>query len=176
MAALTLITVSLFILSALGVIYLFYRKEKESQKRIQTEKELTNIEEFEKDKLVAIIGSLTDGIVVFDTSTAVSFINNSAKNYLGITSDKPIFQEIAQNFPPNLHLTEKLHETFSYNRMVSLSEVSLGQRIFRVFINPVYHKEQIPSDGFQTHVIGATLLMQDLTREKEIEKMKGKYQ
>lgn len=175
MAALTYLTVALFFLSALGVVFLFYRKEKDTKKLLETEKELSDIKDSERDKLMAIIGSLTDGVVVFDSTSSVSFLNNSAKRYLNIATDKPTFSDISTHFPPNLHLSEKLNETFAYNRTVTLSEATVNGQIFRVYINPVYRREQIPNDGYKAHVIGATLLMQDLTREKEIEKMREDF-
>ena len=175
MAALTLLTVALFLFSAVGVVFLFYRKEQESQRRLKTEKELAEITDFEKDKLMAIIGSLNDGIVVFDTSSSVSFVNNSAKRYLNLASDKPSFEDISRQFPEILHLPDKLSESLTYNRMVSLSEINLNNNYFRIYINPVFRKEQIPQDGTRAHVIGATLLMQNLTHEKEVEKMKEDF-
>jgi len=175
MAALTLLILGLFFLSALGILFLFYRKEQESKKLFEAKTELETVTDLEKDRLMAIIGSLNDGIVVFDSTTSVSFINVNGKKYLNIPHDQPSFTDVVSQFPKPIHLTEKLQEAFAYNRMVSLSEVTLHERIFRVYINPVYRKEKVPDDGFKAHVIGATLLMQDLTHEKQIEKMKEDF-
>lgn len=175
MAALTFLILGLFALSALGVIFLFYSKERETKRRLKAQEDLQAMTAMDKDKLVAILGSLTDGIVLFDNTESVSFINASAKRYLNVPSDQPSFTDIIQQFPQPIHLTEKLREVFSYNRMVSLSEVTIRERIFRIFINPVVSKEQIPQNGIEHHVIGATMLLQDLTHEKQVEKMKEDF-
>lgn len=175
MAALPLLILGLSLLSALGIMFLFYRKELTTRKLLTAEKELQKMTDLEKDKLMAILGSLTDGVIVFDSTTTVSFINASGKKYLNIPSDRPTFTEIIQQFPQPIHLSEKLSEALSYNRIISLSEVAIHERIFRVSINPVYRKEEVPHDGTKSHVIGATLLMQDLTHQQQLDKMKEDF-
>lgn len=174
-AQLTYLILGLSLLCAIGVIYLFHRKEQETKSKLKAEEELQRLTSVDKDKLVAILGSLNDGILLFDSTESVSFVNRSARKYLNIPADKPTFTDIIQQFPQPIHLSEKLREVFTYNRMVSLSEVSIRERIFRVFINPVQQEEKIPNDGFEHRVIGATLLLQDLTHEKQIEKMKEDF-
>lgn len=175
MAALPLLILGLSLLSALGIMFLFYRKELTTRKLLTAEKELQKMTDLEKDKLMAILGSLTDGVIVFDSTTTVSFINASGKKYLNIPSDRPTYTEIIQQFPQPIHLSEKLSEALSYNRIISLSEVAIHERIFRVSINPVYRREEIPHDGTKSHVIGATLLMQDLTHQQQLDKMKEDF-
>lgn len=174
-ALLTLIILGLSLLCAFGVIFLFSRKEQETKRKLKAEEELQRLTSVDKDKLIAILGSLTDGIVLFDNTDSVSFINRSAKRYLNIPTDQPTFSDILNQFPQPIHLTEKLREVFSYNRMVSLSEVTVRERTFRVFINPVQQNEKIPNDGYEHHVVGATLLLQDLTHEVQVEKMKEDF-
>lgn len=175
MTALPLLILGLSLLSALGVVFLFYRKEQTARKFLKTEKELQKMTGLEKDKLMAILGSLNDGVIVFDSTTSVSFINASGKKYLNIPHDQPSFSELVQQFPQPIHLSEKLSEALSYNRIITLSEVAIHERFFRVYITPVYKKEEIPHDGIKSHVIGATLLMQDLTHQQQLDKMKEDF-
>src|SRR5260221_14239657 len=84
------------------VIY-FSRREQKIRKELllqtEVERKLKNLIKAEEGKLISMITSLADGILMVDNNNVLNIINESAKKLLGITRESPTLLDIASSFP-----------------------------------------------------------------------------
>jgi len=125
--------------------------------------------EEERNKTRATLINLTDGLIVFDQEDKITLVNPAAEKVLGLEEKQAIGKTIGQiSGVPNL---TKLYN--SLGRKIEWTgqkyEVILEkpfQRFFQVSITPsVVDKE----------VIGMILVLHDVSREKEIDRLKSEF-
>ncbi len=122
----------------------------------------------EKGKLLSMIGGLADGVFMVDTNDQVLVINDSAKQYLKITQDNPTMIDITQACTNWYDIPGKLQEAIIQGKSIQEEEVKLDDKILEIFITPVL-------DTHTKHVIGASVLLHDITLEKSLEQMKDDF-
>src|SRR5689334_11431202 len=92
------------------VIY-FSRREQKIKKEFmlqtEVERKLKNLIKTEEGKLISMLTSLTDGILMIDNNNVLSIINASAKKLLGITIESPNLLDIASSFPKQFEFSSK---------------------------------------------------------------------
>jgi signal transduction histidine kinase len=148
----------------------------------QASKALSKLQEvlaIEKGKLMAMIGSLVDGVFMLDTSNHLLVINDAAKNYLHLNKSQLTLNEVLAAFSGSYDLRTKINEAITENRVITENEITLNGRIMQVFITPVlkpaqtgvYYTREEEKHG----IIGASILMHDITLEKEVAKMKEDF-
>jgi len=135
-----------------------------------------NIEQIisEKNKGEAILSSIEDGLVVFDTKLKVTGINPSARRTLGLEFAESQTLQCADILPdPNVcELIRKTVETGKQptipdeQRIVTLPE---GER-FRHYLFSV-----TAIRGRDRNLSGIVLLLKDVTRLKEVERIKSEF-
>lgn len=135
---------------------------------------IKKISDQEKNKLIGVISSLTDGVIVLDNKLTPWAVNDAARSFLSITKESPLFVDISNAFNKELNLEEKLKEVISFDRIVTLHEVFINNRTFQVYINPVGGKNENEINQSQD-IIGVSILLQDITAEKSVDKMKEEF-
>jgi PAS domain S-box-containing protein len=122
--------------------------------------------EEEKNKTIAVITNFTDGLLVFDKEGKVSLINPQAENFFKVKREELIGKSI-------LELS-----TFPYFGPIVKK---LGREIKGVFRKEVPIREDlilelttVPIIG-EGEKIGSLVILHDVTREKEIERMKTEF-
>lgn len=175
-----MITASLLFVAALAfafvAAYYFMRNEKETKQLFNMEEKLQKLANQEKSKLISVISSLADGVIVLDSMLKPWVINDAARSFLAITREFPLFDDIERPFPQDINLQEKIKEVIELDRTVTLHEVTISNKTFQVFITPVGEKQEVQMNSSMTqHIIGASLLLQDITAEKSLEKMKEEF-
>jgi len=135
-----------------------------------------NIEQIisEKNKGEAILSSIEDGLVVFDTKLKVTGINPAARRTLGLEFAESHTLQCADILPdPNVcDLIRKTVETGEQptvpdeQRIVTLPE---GER-FRHYLFSV-----TAIRGRDRNLSGIVLLLKDVTRLKEVERIKSEF-
>lgn len=129
---------------------------------------LKDISDQEKNKILSIISSLNDGVIVLDDKLNSWAINDSARSFLGITKESPTFEDISLSFTSEMNITEKIKEVMQFDRITTLHEVMINGKTFQVFINPIGGKKNTP-------ITGVSILLQDITEEKSVEKTKEEF-
>ena len=134
---------------------------------------LQNVLETEKGKLTSMIGSLTDGVFMLDTKMQVLIINDSAKKFLKLyptagSGQVPNFFDILNAFPNEFNLVEKIQKAVIQKQTIQEKELTIGDNILQIFITPVLNRE----DG---KVVGVSILLQDVTLEKNLSKIKEDF-
>jgi NtrC-family two-component system sensor histidine kinase KinB len=125
----------------------------------------------EKGKLMAMIGSLADGVFMVDTMSKLTVINEAAKEFLHIAKEEPNIVEVLTAFPNDVDLGGKITIVIQQNQTIEIKEVALGDKIVQIFITPVLD-ENITD---RKVVLGASVLLHDITLEKTIGKMKEDF-
>ncbi len=122
--------------------------------------------EEEKDKTLAIITNLTDGLLLFDRDNKLSLINPQAERFFGLKKEEVTGKSISElnDFPtirPVIQLIgEKMKRVFREN--VKLNR----DLILEVSTIP------IKKEGKKA---GVMVILHNITREKRIEKMKTEF-
>ncbi|MCA9799104.1 MAG: HAMP domain-containing protein [Cyanobacteria bacterium HKST-UBA04] len=132
---------------------------------------------FERNKLEAILLSISNGVMVTDNDHVIVIMNDSACQMLDISSagdllDRPVsaytndegescFEPIFKDFQRQLNRGMDMHDT------IFTRTVELGARSLQVIISPIYDAEGVS--------LGAVTIMHDITRETEIDRMKTQF-
>jgi len=135
-----------------------------------------NIEKIvaEKSKSDAIIRGIDDGIIVFDTEFKVTGINPAAANALNIDPSTAInshFLEVIKSeklFDYIRHAAEHEHSPHieEGKDILTIGEVE-NQRHYQFFVTPIRTKADT--------MIGVTLLLRNITRLKELDRLKSEF-
>ncbi len=133
-----------------------------------TEEARKKIEE-EKNKTRAALASLTDGLIVFDKEKKITLVNPQAERILNLKEKQVIGKKISQILKlPNLKnlyqiLGGKIEWTGQKYELVLKKPL---RRFFQVSITPVVVGKE---------TIGLMVVLHDITREKEIERLKTEF-
>lgn len=122
----------------------------------------------EKGKIMAVIQSLSDGIFMVDGQNRLLVINEAAKRLLGVTSEKPTTLEVFAKIEGNLNISAKISQAISSGLSAEEKEVRLNDKIVYVLITPVF-------DTTEKRVIGASVLLHDITLEKNLAQLKEDF-
>lgn len=148
----------------------------------QASKALSKLQEvlaIEKGKLMAMIGSLVDGVFMIDTNNRLMIINDSAKHYLNITKSNPNLNDVLGAFSGSIDLKTKIDTCIAEVRQMKENEVTLNGKTLQIFITPVlkpsqtgvYYTKEDENHG----IIGASIVVHDITLERSMAKMKEDF-
>lgn len=132
---------------------------------------LENILTVEKGKLMAMIGSLVDGLFMLDLKGDLTIINDAAKDFLAIPKDNPSTIDLMSALPNSYDFSSKIQRAINHKRQIEEKEVTIGEKIFQIFITPVFDV----SVTTEKKVIGVSVLLHDITLEKSVAKMKEDF-
>lgn len=136
----------------------------------------------DKGKIEAMLESMGDGVFVTDPLKRLILINKSALNLLGISSGAQVlgsfygnsftFREAEKGKKISVEVDDPIQQSISESRSIVRDDLLLenkkGEKIaVAVYISPV-----IDAKG---DVMGAIVLLRDVTQEKEMEKMKYEF-
>lgn len=134
---------------------------------------LQSVLEAEKGKLNDMVVSMVDGIIMVDKENRLTVINPIAKRMLGIEEADPTIFNVINAFQGKIDIRSKIEESLKLNKTLIIDEVALEDLKLQVFITPVKPKTKL--SGSKNEPLGAVVLMHDVTKEKEIEKMKSEF-
>lgn len=144
-------------------------------KSITDKNKLKKNNENEKNNLVSVISSLSDGVIVLDIKLNPWAINDAARSFLKITKESPTLEDVLITFPGELNLEEKLKEVIQFDRTATLHEVIINEKTFQVYINPVGDGKNKSLNEIAAPITGVSLLLKDITEEKSLEKMQEDF-
>jgi len=144
---------------------------------IQKEKETVEIkvkertEELSEEhgKLFSLVESIKLGVIMVDLSLNIMLANPAAKRILGKPlSEVLTFEDLKEkikNVKPSQALSQALSYYVQTGKPLNIQEAMIGDRCFRLFMSPV-------RDITEKIFIGAVMVMEDITEQKKLEKMR----
>lgn len=127
--------------------------------------------ETEKGKLTSMISSLVDGVFMVDTNKNLMIINDAAKTFLNITPQTVNLTHVLTAVGPQYNLSDKIDQTLKSNATLEDKDITIGTKIFNIFIIPVPNA----LDEKNGQPIGASILFHDVTIEKSVETIKEDF-
>jgi two-component system, NtrC family, sensor histidine kinase KinB len=128
----------------------------------------------EKNKGEAILSSIEDGLVVFDTSLKVTGINPAARRMLDLE-----FAEIASlrcpDILPDLHACDLICKTVETGMQQKLPDEQRVITLFNKELARHYLFSVTAIHGKDRNLSGVVLLLRDITRLKEVEQLKSEF-
>ena len=132
---------------------------------------LQNVLDSEKGKLMAMVGSLADGVFMVDINSKLTVINESARKFLGLQSAQPTIIEVLSAFPHTANFGSQIELAITNNKPFEQKELAINDKILQIFITPVLN----PQANALQPVIGASVLLHDITLEKSVAQMKEDF-
>jgi signal transduction histidine kinase len=118
-------------------------------------------------RLLASINSLEMGYIMTDNRPAIALMNQSATNILtkiGVT--KPTLEDLQQRLGNSFNITQKIQEVMNKRGVLNLKDLQFDRTFLQIFISPIQQDDT---------VIGAVVLIQDVTEAKVIERSKDEF-
>ncbi|MGM0482294.1 MAG: ATP-binding protein [Patescibacteria group bacterium] len=121
----------------------------------------------EKEKTMAIVNNFTDGLLFFDRYEKLKLMNPQAENIFKLSSDDLIDKGRKDLKKLDENLSKTIDVVDQNTGRVFREEVVFGEGIFMEISSvPVHYEEE---------TIGALIIVHDITREKNLEKMKNEF-
>lgn len=124
----------------------------------------------ENSRMINLVASLPTPAILFSREEGrikISAANPIASQILKLPPD-PSIDDIVWRMEGNMQLQTLIEEVYQGNKSIFLKEVTLQNRWYKVYVNPVYSISQ-------NEVIGVTLFLLDVTLEIESEKLREKF-
>ena len=140
----------------------------------QASNALSRLEEVlktEKGKLTAMISGFADGVFMVDTNKKILIINDAARLFLNLSSKNPSFSDILTSVGTQYNFSDKINESLNTNKTIEEKEVQINDKIFQAFITPVPDSRE----EVKNKPIGASILLHDITIEKNITRIKEDF-
>lgn len=128
---------------------------------------LLTVLEIEKGKLNAMVASMADGVLMVDTHSRLLVANPKMKEMLGVKSSEPTIFDVLDAISGRFDLRTRIEQSRREDKLIVEQELQLGDRFLQILISPVKDKKDQP--------LGSVVLFHDITREKEVEKMRQDF-
>ncbi|MEK9180807.1 MAG: ATP-binding protein [Patescibacteria group bacterium] len=130
---------------------------------------LEHVLKVEKGKLNSMVASMADGVIMIDNQKQLSVINPAAIKMLGLgqAAAAPSIFDILDVLSSKLDLRTRLEESIAQDKLVIIPAVNLSNQFLQILISPV--KDE------QKRFMGAVVLFHNITKEKELEKMREDF-
>jgi len=132
---------------------------------------LREVLQAEESKLTSMIGSLVDGVFMVDSKIRLLIINQAARKFLNIPRESVTILDILNEMSGKYDLLGKINESMSAKKAIEEKEVVIGENTFQIFLTPVFNSKEQETQV----VIGTSILMHDITIEKNLSKIKEDF-
>ena len=133
---------------------------------------LEQVVKTEQAKLNAMVESMTDGVLMTDMDYRVVVVNPSAKKLLGLEKMEEItIFDFIDRLEDHFNIRGKLEEAITLNRTLETEDVVIVDRVYQIMVSPVRGS----SEMLKGHTLGGVVIFHDVTREREVEKMRKDF-
>jgi two-component system sensor histidine kinase NblS len=129
---------------------------------------------YERNKLEAVLLSIANGVVVCDRCDEIVIINNAALDMLNVSSNEIIGLRILEyRDDKGQKCFESVIKRFKdtplefLEREPLITQLAISNRTFKVITSPIF--------DFHQEYLGYTVILHDITKETEIDKMKSDF-
>lgn len=121
----------------------------------------------EKGKVVSLIASMAEGVIMTDRDTKLVVINPAAKAMLRITQDEVTIFDVVGSLTGKFDLRTRLEESIKSRKPLTQDELYLADKVLQVLVSPV-------KDG-EDKILGSVVLFHDVTNEKRLERLRQDF-
>jgi signal transduction histidine kinase len=121
----------------------------------------------ERGRLSSMLESMMDGVLMVNDHNQLLVINPAALHLLHISKSKPTIFDVLDQLSRQLDLRTKIEESIKLDKIKVIEHVQLFDSILRIMISPVRNG--------MGQVFGAVVLLHDVTRESQLEKMREDF-
>ncbi|MCL5435813.1 MAG: ATP-binding protein [Patescibacteria group bacterium] len=121
----------------------------------------------EKGKLNSMVSSMADGVLMIDNQKQLIVINPRAKEMLGLTKERVAIFDILDALANQIDLRTKLEESLVADKVIVVPPFNLNAIFLQVLISPVKDDAN--------NLLGEVVIFHDITKEKELEKMREDF-
>lgn len=141
----------------------------------QASQAVTKLQEvvgIEQRKLNAMVESMTEGVVMTDKDYRVLVANPAAKRAVGLTAVvEPSIFDFIDHLEGKFDIRGRLEESVHLDQVLISKEVLLGERFFQIIVSPV----KTSFGPVENEVLGGVVIFHDITKEKEVERIKEEF-
>lgn len=143
-----------------------------TQQASQAVTRLQDVVQTEQMKLNAMMESMAEGVVMTDPDYRILVVNPAAKKAIGLDSGKEVTVfDFVDKLSGKFDFKGRVEESVKLDKVFISDEVSLGDKFFQVIVSPVKNK----GSGENEEILGSVTIFRDITREKEVERMKQDF-
>ncbi|MFH1187942.1 MAG: ATP-binding protein [bacterium] len=141
----------------------------------QASQAVTRLEEVvktEERKLNAMVESITEGVIMTDDKYRVMAANPAAKKALGLEdkTEVTIFDFI-DHLEEKFDIRGRLEESVKLDKILFSKDILIKDNFYQITVAPVKSSVAIAGEG----ILGGVVIFHNITREKEIEKMREDF-
>lgn len=124
----------------------------------------------EQRKLNAMMASMEDGVLMIDKDFRVLVANPAVKRVIGAEDKKEVtIFDFIDNLGGKVDIRGKLESSVKMDKTWGSDDILIGEKFFQVFVLPV------KSGGNAGEVLGAVAIFHDVTRKKELERLRENF-
>lgn len=132
---------------------------------------LREVIETEEAKLLAMIASLSDGLLFIDAKWQLTLINTAAKKFLDVTNKEILtFADVLPVLSKSCDIAALMQQATEQRKTIQQEKIRLGNTMIRLIVTPVVQNV----DGTEI-VIGTTLIMHDITLQESLSNLKEDF-
>lgn len=133
---------------------------------------LQEVVKTEQGKLNAMVSSMTEGVIMTDKHYHVVVVNPVAKSLIGMQNKEEItIFDFIDNLEGKFDIRGKLEESVKLDKILETNDVLINDRFYQIFVSPVKSKLATGDD----EILGGVVIFQDITNEKEVEKLRKDF-
>lgn len=148
---------------------ILYKIVKQASQAVTRLEEVVRIEE---RKLNAMVESITEGVVMTDDKYRVMVANPAAKQALALEKkDEITIFDFIDNLEGKFDIRGKLEESVKLDKILLSPDILIRDRFYQITVAPV----KSSSGMNEQEILGGVVIFHDITREKEVEKMREDF-
>ncbi len=130
---------------------------------------LEKIIDNENSKMNAMVSGMTDGVIMIDLNYKIFIANPAILKAIKIENKKDFFiQDFSIPLKEKIDLEDKIEESIRLEKVFISEEISINDEFFKIIVSPVKDK-----NNWKT--LGSVVVFRNITKEKEIEKIKADF-
>lgn len=129
---------------------------------------LSRMLESEKERLNALVESLTDGIIMIDPEWNLLVLNPRAKEYLSLTKENPTMLDVLDSVSGRIDLRTKIEEAIEKQTIVLNLDIPFRSYSLQFIV--------IPVKGKSKKLLGSVIVLHDRTKTRQIEEIRNQFE
>lgn len=123
--------------------------------------------ETEKGKVVSMVSSMADGVIMTDKDTHLVVINPAAKEMLNIQKEEVTIFDVIDSLTGKFDLRTRIEESIKKEKLLIHDELYIADKVLQVLVSPVKDREE--------KTLGSVVIFHDITNEKQLERLRQDF-